>query len=195
MNRLKNWVKNLTTDKELNCFCTIRLNKHFHVNEKAKKNVLITLFIPLFSSLLILLPSKISKGCGPGDFSFKGYSFLLNDLAQQDDPYAPYFLKFDHFYENYQQNSQVQTDENLAEWQEIFCQLANIKDIEQIIYNTSVEDLETIKTAVKSKNYPLPARLNRNTFARHLERHECDETIGYLIYAKTCEPHVTNQSG
>jgi len=151
--------------------------------------------IPFCCLLLMLLPSKISKGCGPSDFSFKGYSFLLPELTAEDGPYAPYFLKFDQLYENYQQESEVQVDENLAEWQEIFCQLAKVKDIQELIYNTSVEDLETVKTAIKSKNYPLPARLNRNSFARHLERNECNETIDYLIFAKTCEPHVTYQGG
>ena len=36
-------------------------------------------------------------------------------------------------------------------------------------------------------------RLNRNSFAKHLVDFKCSETINYLLFAKTCEPHVTRK--
>ncbi|MEM9824231.1 MAG: hypothetical protein AAF985_24310, partial [Bacteroidota bacterium] len=139
------------------------------------------------------LPAIISRGCGPVDYGFHGYSFLLPDLMPQDAPYAPFVLRFDQLVNAYQEKEQIQINENLAEWQEIFCALVPVKAIGEVIYDSSVDQLSLMKTAVNSKNIPLDFRMKKNAFARHLERHQCNETIDYLIYAKKCEPHVSRR--
>ncbi len=136
----------------------------------------------------------IAQGCGPADYSFKGYSFLLPDLVKTPSVYAPFLLPFDVLASTYEDEDQAKINHNLAEWKEIFCALVPIKDIGNVIYNTSLEELELLRTAINSKTIPLDFRMSKNAFARHLENNKCNETIDYLIFAKRCEPHVVRQN-
>ncbi len=152
-----------------------------------KKNLLVlSLFL-----LIGMLPTRISKGCGPGDFRFHGYSFLNPGIINAKAAYAPFFLDFKEIYQYYKANASIQQNDNLLEWQEIFCDLVEVEDLKYIIYKASVSEMKLLQTSVKSKAIPLDYRITENTFARHLKRHKCLETVNYLIFAKQCEPHVT----
>lgn len=149
-------------------------------------------FLWMLTLVIQLMPTTISRGCGPGDYSFSGYSFLLPDLIPTTT-YAPFLMRFEELSGTYQQEDQIKINENLAEWKNIFCDLVSEKAIGTVIYTTSVQDLELLQTAVRSKTIPLDFRMSKNGFARHLESHKCTETVDYLIYAKRCEPHVSRQ--
>lgn len=53
-----------------------------------------------------------------------------------------------------------------------------------------MEDLELLRRATQCKSLQVPSRLQDNEFADYLWRNKCTETIDYLMYAKSCEPHV-----
>ena len=56
-------------------------------------------------------------------------------------------------------------------------------------------ELENLRSAMAMENPStrmLGARMGNNSFVRYLMRHSCKETVDYLIFAKRCEPHVTN---
>jgi len=59
-----------------------------------------------------------------------------------------------------------------------------------LVYKSSISALEELRTAAKSKSIPVPAVLNKNSFAIQLAGSKCVETIDYLIFAKRCEPYV-----
>ncbi len=140
--------------------------------------------------LFFLLPLPISVGCGPIEAGFQGYSFVNPAIVDQAAPTAPYFLRFEEVYDYYNEARKVQLNDNLREWKDIFCDQVKIADLHQVIYKSSVDDLELLHTSVRSKNIPLDYRLEKNSFARYLKKHKCLETVDYLIFAKRCEPHV-----
>ena len=78
----------------------------------------------------------------------------------------------------------------MEEWQDIFCDLVEIKDLKTVIYKSSLSELKVLRTSVQNKKYPLSPRLQKNSFARHLKDYKCQETIDYLVFAKLCEPYV-----
>jgi hypothetical protein len=129
-------------------------------------------------------------GCGPNLF-FDGYSFIRSDLIEKDSLYSPYLYGFEDYYEHFQETKLIQVNDNLEEWQQIFCKQARISEIGQVVYDASAADIKLLRTSIQNKNYPLQGRLIKNSFAEHLKANKCIYTVNYLLYAKECEPHVT----
>ncbi|MFK8103025.1 MAG: hypothetical protein AB8G15_10890 [Saprospiraceae bacterium] len=146
-------------------------------------------YVIIFVSICCF-PIVVSQACGPDDWSFYGYSFIQPEIVNKTTPYAPFFLRFDDFYQSVSPTV-VQEKSNLEEWKERFCALVDLKDLKTVIYQSSLGRLESLRQAVKNKKTPLPVSLQANSFARHLKSNRCTEVIDYLIFAKTCEPHVT----
>lgn len=150
-----------------------------------------TFAIVFVSGLMTMLPVRISKGCGP-DLSFQGYSFVIPAIVNQKSGFTPYFFQFDDFYNSFETTQKFQQKGNLEEWQEIFCDLVDLEDLETVIYNTSYSELKVLRTSVQNKKHPLSPRLKDNNFARYLKNNNCLETVDYLLFAKHCEPYVTH---
>ncbi len=144
----------------------------------------------LISGTFLLTPARTAEGCGPELF-FDGYSFIHSDIIQKDSLYSPYFYGFEDYYEHFQEVKQIQVNENLLEWQQMFCEQASITQIGQVVYDASAADIKLLRTAIQNEKYPLQGRLTRNSFAQHLKSNKCEYTVDYLLYAKDCEPHVT----
>ena len=142
---------------------------------------------------IVSIPNQISKGCGPIDYDFKGYSFFDTDLVRTGSPFTDFFLRFDDFYHSYDLADSVRNQSNLQEWNTIFCDAFYEKDIQAIVYG-KIENIKAIQRANAKKKNKLSLRLSRNSFARHLVNYNCTETIDYLLFAKNCEPHVTRST-
>ena len=152
----------------------------------------------MFLSLALLLsfwPQKIGSECGPGRFLFEGYTFVNTKIVNDSSAYASYFLSFNDLYQSYGPQEQLREKTNLEEWQERFCGLVELKDLQQIIYRSSVRDLLALSTSVGSENIPVEPALSKNSFALYLKEQKCKETIDYLVFAKRCEPHVISSGG
>jgi hypothetical protein len=80
---------------------------------------------------------------------------------------------------------------NVDEWYERFCEVPKLEHIAALIYQTTEGELEELRTSIRSPSIPLSYRLRENSFARYLKEQECTETVEYLIFAKRCEPYVT----
>ncbi|MEL6864634.1 MAG: hypothetical protein AAFP19_09450 [Bacteroidota bacterium] len=150
--------------------------------------------VVLLSALFSLLPNTFSEACGPLEPEFEGYSFIRNDIVEDTSSFSPYFLRFEEVYDYYKNARSQQIRGNLDEWKSIFCEQPKLQDLYQVIYKTPKGQLELLRTAVRSKNMPLPFKLSKNTFALYLKRNKCSETVDYLIYAKTCEDYVIPES-
>lgn len=146
-----------------------------------------------YSSLYLLVFFVLShqslKACGPGFDEFQGYSFLDAEMINPDS-IQEYILSFETIYDGYTKGQKAQIKNNLHEWQEIFCDQVELKDLHQIIYKGNLQSLQLLRTSILSKNIPIEFQYEKNSFAQHLKRHRCEETIDYLIFAKRCEPHV-----
>lgn len=149
----------------------------------------------LLSTICSLMPRSLAGDCGPGGPVFYGYEFLSAAIVGQQASLAPFFLKFGEVYDNFFRPAEaIQAENNLSEWNERFCEEATLPDLQYIIYQSSVGELEGLRTIIAYQKNPLQALrgtfLYDNSFARHLVRYGCTETIDYLIFAKRCEPYV-----
>jgi len=144
----------------------------------------------LLTIIIVSIPNQISKGCGPIDYSFKGYSFFDANLVRTGSPFTDFFLRFDDLYHSYDLADSVRNTSNLQEWNTIFCDAFYEDEIKEIVYGKK-ENIEAIQRASEKKKNKLGLRLSRNSFAQHLVDHQCTETINYLLFAKNCEPHVS----
>ena len=144
---------------------------------------------------LLIIPFQISKGCGPYHLTFEGYSFMNPNIVNTKATYAPYFLRFNDLYNSPDSLEHIQQDDNLQEWNERFCNLYKIKDIQYVIYKATINDMKQLRNASNDKKAKLPTRLRNNNFAHHLRDEKCSEVMDYLIFAKQCERHVTVGEG
>lgn len=162
------------------------------LNESQIQSVSLRYYIFIF---LLVIPFHISKGCGPYHLTFEGYSFMNPNIVNTNATYAPYFLRFNDLYNSPDSLEHIQQDDNLQEWNERFCNLYKIQDIQYVVYKSTVNDMKQLRNASNDKKAKLPRRLRNNNFAHHLRDEKCSEVMDYLIYAKQCERHVTIGEG
>lgn len=142
---------------------------------------------------IVVVPIRITGDCGPLD-SFQGYTFINPYIVSLDPKIAGFFLDFDILSTLVPQPAMAQIEGNIDEWWERFCKIPAKVDIGSLIYQADVSDLQDLRSAIASEDVPItylrPA-IAENSFARYLHKHQCTETLDYLIFAKRCEPHVT----
>ena len=159
------------------------LNQKVLFEFKFRKELILVVF-------QIVLPITIALSCGPMREISYGYSFFDARNFVDVKNYPQLLGQFSGVFRRYDWSQKIQVDENIREWHEKFCEKANVKDIVEVVYKSSINALEELRTAAKSKSIPVPAVLNTNTFAKQLASSKCVETIDYLIFAKKCEPYV-----
>ncbi len=134
-------------------------------------------------------PNRILMGCGPF-YDFAGYSFLNPEIINPKKGLAPFVLSIDDISEFYVGQTTVTRMDNLREWKERFCNRPEITDIDYLVYASSIRELDQLRSAILNNSSNIGFGLANNSFARHLNRYDCVETVDYLIYAKYCEPYV-----
>jgi hypothetical protein len=159
------------------------------------RNLQISFFgkIVLIAAVSLFLPQHISKGCGINGGKFYGYEFYNIDVVHPEKGIAPFLLDLDEIYAKYVDTENTQKRDNLTEWRERFCNKVNLQDLHYIVYKANRSTLQDLRDAINSKTLTLSFmgdKIARNSFARYLYKHKCDEAINYLIFAKRCEPHV-----
>ncbi|MCB9305914.1 MAG: hypothetical protein H6565_04905 [Lewinellaceae bacterium] len=140
------------------------------------------------------LPETSGRGaCGPKKEMSGGYTFLHPDIINKNAAYAPFFIKWDDYYQRFYFNRDVQREENIEEWIGRFCGQPAFEDVDYLVYQSSIEELIRLRNATldPERKTPLPYQLAGNTFAEMIVFNKCTEVIDYLMYAKKCEPYVT----
>lgn len=137
-------------------------------------------------------PSSGQSPCVPNSEPFYGYSFLHPDIINKNGAYAPFFIKWDDYYEQYYFNRDIQREENIEEWIGRFCDQPDPGDVADLVYKSNIDQLSRLRTAAEDpkKITPLPYQLAGNTFAEMIALNGCTKVVEYLIYAKKCEPYV-----
>ncbi|MBK8965801.1 MAG: hypothetical protein IPM36_03815 [Lewinellaceae bacterium] len=156
--------------------------------------VLFCFFIPAHRPM----PAEKPTGaCDPFGRTFSGYSFLVPDIINKNAAYAPFFVKWDDYYQKNYFETDLQRDDNVQEWIGRFCGLPTAVDVDYVVYRSSINELISLREAALQKGGEslLPFGLTGNTFAEVLALNGCTEAIDYLMFAKRCEPHVTAYDG
>jgi hypothetical protein len=138
-------------------------------------------------------PATPEKGrCDPERKPFWGYTFLQPELLSRSAAFAPYFLKWDDYFDRYYFNLDIQKTENVEEWRTRFCSHASPAEVESVVYDSDFSSLNTLYRATvdEDKKTPLPYSMAGNAFAEVIALNGCAEAVSYLMYAKKCEPFV-----
>ena len=149
------------------------------------RNAVIVFCLLLFA----ILPFQIGKS----DCGIKGpahYSFVQLDLLAWQSDYAPYLMGYQVINDIYVlQKRDPQYDDNIGEWRGRFCDIPDSTDVEDIVYDATIDELNNLRDAASNRKRDDFYQLHENTFAQVLKENGCKETIDYLIYAKTCEKY------
>ncbi|HMQ49001.1 MAG TPA: hypothetical protein PKA00_16055 [Saprospiraceae bacterium] len=150
------------------------------------RRFLLLIMLLYFNAQSTELLGQTCRAKGP---PFYGYSFLSPYLVNPRAAGAPFFTRFEELEEYYRKRGNETEDENITEWYERYCEIPVYEHVRQLIYETSRDDLRQLRTSMGSRS-----RSSRysNTFAAYLQKHQCTETVDYLIFAKECEPLVSN---
>lgn len=143
--------------------------------------------LTIFSIGLALLAYKITRSCGIYEEEWN-YSFFNSESLLDNSKYKPLLFTFDRLYDYEWDTKEFKRDDNLGEWHKFFEKKATRKDIEEIVYRSSVKTLTDFRNSNK-----LRGKYSKNTLLKYLQEKDCEETLDYLIFAKECEPHVTKE--
>lgn len=140
-------------------------------------------------------PPPKSQGNCSGVAPFYGYTFLDPDIINKSAAYAPFFARWDDYYDRYYFNQAVdiQQQENIQEWIERFCGQPLAADVAYVVYQADASEIAGLHRAAADpeKKTTLPYRMGGNTFAEMIALNGCTEITAYLMFAKKCEPYVT----
>lgn len=155
---------------------------------------IVFLFAASFNPLDNNPPTGPAQGHCIGTSQFYGYSFLDPDIINKNAAYAPFFTRWDDYYQRYyfDQGVEIQKEENINEWIERFCGEPSKADVDYVVYEADISEISGlhVSAADPSKRTPLPYRLAGNRFAEMIAISGCTEVSAYLLYAKKCEPYV-----
>lgn len=137
-------------------------------------------------------PEGVPNFCTPGAQAFYGYTFLHPEIINKNSAYAPFFLRWDDYYQRFYYARDIQRQENIEEWIERFCGQALPADVEKVVYKTDINTLIGLRNCAldKGKKRALPYALGGNTFAEMIAFNGCTEAVDYLMFARKCEPYV-----
>ncbi len=153
-----------------------------------------TSFFP-FDSSHKALPAEPAEGHCASNEPFYGYTFLSPEIINPNAAYAPFFIKWDDYYQQFYYNRDIQKEENIKEWRIRFCNIATTEDIDYVVYKSDINELTGLYNAAvdPKKKATLPYRMGGNTFAEVIAYNGCTEAVSYLMFAKRCEPYVIAQ--
>jgi len=143
----------------------------------------------LFGSFFLLLPTPVSP-CWRTPENLEIEHFVIPTLLRAAPSASYLFLNYSEMYQAYGGEVFFRDRSNAEEWQDRYCGIPDLEDIEWLLYKSSANQIEFLSTAVRREDIPLNQSLRNNTFARYLEKHQCLETVDYLSFAKSCEKHV-----
>lgn len=156
----------------------------------------IAFIVLLFGSLCL---EQIVIACGGGEDPYDYYtSFFHNDLAGSPAYMPFYFVTGSQYYDdwNYGFTPDLETDENLKEWLGFGQNKFKPKDARDFIYKYSYSQLSNLYYHIEKGNaLQLPDSVQRNSMTQWFLADKDLEALGYLMFAKKCEPYATQESG
>lgn len=87
-------------------------------------------------------------------------------------------------------SSLISETDNLKEWFEYFEKFGTNKELNYLIYKSSLSEIDAAILAVENKHDQFDGSLNKNSIVKHLVKINSSEALRYLKYAKQCEPNA-----
>lgn len=153
----------------------------------------------LTASMALAVPAaKWLYACAGGDDPYDYFaSFFLNDVnkdpAYQAFRYTNYLTYYDEWWQPETDKDTVLSDQNMTEWQGYVGNDVRLADIDSFVYRSTYEELKSLYGIIENgKASGLTQRFQENTMAQWFTKSKDLEALGYLMFAKQCEPQVSN---
>lgn len=155
-------------------------------------------YLLLTSSIALTIPvAKFLNACAGGEDPYDYFaSFFLNDInrdpAYQSFRFTSYLTYYDEWWDSNTDADTALADENVAAWQIFLGTGVPRADIDSFVYRFSYTDLKALYQSIE-KNTPatLPKAVANNGMTKWFRDQRDLEALGYLMYAKQCEPQVS----
>ncbi|MFA6057179.1 MAG: hypothetical protein WC756_03190 [Taibaiella sp.] len=160
------------------------------------KNV--SIFLVIAGSLCL---EQIVTACGGGEDPYDYYTSFFHNNTAGSAAYMPF-----SFVANYQyygvsgwgweeQTHTPDEDQNLKEWQTFANNKFQPKDAQEFVYKYSYEQLSNLYYHIeKGKALQLPDSVQKNGMTQWFLQDKDLEALGYLMFAKKCQPHAGSSS-
>jgi hypothetical protein len=156
-------------------------------------------FIALSSIAGIALIHTLVQACAWGGYEYEtaGYSLFPQNLVGKS-AYVPFLFDPSQPYFNdsvLSSNPNAKTySSNTEEWIAYLGSEPNLKEVEALVYKSTVSDLYELRKAVLKQSASLPNSFANNKAVSFLIRKGDAATTDYLIFAKQCEAYTTSRT-
>lgn len=144
-------------------------------------------FTIFLSSFLLCFFGK-SISCGPEPDPYDYYPNFYNPGIAAQQGFEPfYYTSLSVYYGSEEPEENVL----IKEWSAFFKEKIAEQDLRVFIYNYSRPEMAALYTLIdKGTPQQLPDNMMKNGLTRYFIDTKDRETLGYLMYAKQCEPHT-----
>lgn len=148
----------------------------------------------LISTAVLLCAEKLVQACADEGDPYDYYPSFFSNKVVNENAYMPFYytgmtLYYDEWYEP--DTSYPIPDANISEWKAFTGNAASVADLDSFIYRYPYNDLSNLYYNLeKSKPLQIPAAMQQNSFTRWFQNGKDLEALGYLMYAKQCEPYA-----
>lgn len=140
--------------------------------------------------VLICLPCFVAMPCGEQVPYYRGYTLInpeiLGEPIGKPLLFSETYYSFNYWYSFDGEENEM--DENIEEWHHYFDGQPSKKDIRELIYEADVKGLQLMN----QQTTQLTLQYKLNTLVDFLSKKKHPDFLPYLIYAKQCEPVVSN---
>ena len=152
-------------------------------------------FTIISSSCLALVLSGVAYvfSCGPSPDPYDYYANFYNPNIPSQQGFEPfYYTALTNFYGSEMPEEKI----NLEEWKKFFGGKIPEKDLNEFIYGFSRSQMSNLYMHIeKGAALQLADSARLNALTQHFIQSADKETLGYLMFAKQCEPHVEGPAG
>ncbi|MFT5745672.1 MAG: hypothetical protein ACI9XO_003510 [Paraglaciecola sp.] len=143
---------------------------------------------------LLILPYFVATPCGYFPPVYRGYTLIHPEILgkQLGKPFLFSEVYYSYDYDFRFDGEVDEMKQNIEEWKEYFDGKPSEKDIRQLIYQATIGDLELLQKRKTNQRISIPLRYKLNTLITYLEKGRHPDFLPYLMYAKQCEPAVSN---
>jgi hypothetical protein len=148
-----------------------------------------------FILLTICCISYITYSCSDADPCDTYNSFMSPNVSDAKNIdafyYAPSTQFYDCFVDSTNRSYASREDQNILEWLNYIGQPLNKEDMKQVIYQTSYDELRTLYNHIeKSSPLNFTSLTRKNEMVAWVLKEKDLEALGYLLFAKQCEPYA-----
>ncbi|MGX5817733.1 hypothetical protein ACWKWU_06040 [Chitinophaga lutea] len=138
---------------------------------------------------LLLSGAAYVWSCGPEPDPYDYYANFYNPDISANKGFSPFYYTGLKFYYAVEPPDEIQ---NVQLWRQFFGNEVTEKDIREFVYTYPRPQMSALYNHIeKGAALNGPDSLLRNTLTKHFIRTKDRETLGYLMYAKQCEPYLT----